>query len=107
METYYAVCAGLATLSLLIGMIFLSMSAYELAKTAKSVRRLADHVDERVEAFRSIGDIIYHFSQSVQSGWMRGAEVAFGLVSALKQTFSPGDGGTEPEMEREGGPHVG
>jgi hypothetical protein len=93
MEAYYAVCAGVATLSLLVGMVYLSVAAFELRKTALSIRRLSDHVDERVEAFKSIGDVVLHFSQSVQSSWLRGAEIAFGVVSALRKSFAPGDGG--------------
>jgi hypothetical protein len=100
MTTYYAICAGISTLSLLIGMAFLSVAAFEMGKTAKSVRKLSDHVDERVEAFKTLGDVVSHFSRNVQSGWMRGAEIAVGLITAMRQTFSPGNG-REAALEEE------
>jgi hypothetical protein len=101
MTTYYAICAGISTMSLLCGMIFLSAAAFEMGKTAKSVRRLSENLDERVEQFRTIGDVVSHFSRNIQSGWMRGAEIAIGLISSMAQTFRPANGG-ERELSEEG-----
>src|SRR5579864_4118801 len=101
MAIYYAICAGVSTLSLLIGMILLSAASLELRRTAASVRTLADHADERIQSFKTVGDIVAHFSTSVQSGWMRGAEIAFGLVSAMRQTFAPANRGDRPSEPRD------
>ncbi len=94
MSTYYAVCAGLCTLSLVTGMSVLIATLLTLRRTAMRVDRLVDQVEDQVEALRDVGRMVRHFSSSVRSGWMKGAEFAVGLVSALK-----GRDGEEPRHE--------
>lgn len=93
MAYYYAILAFLATASLVVGTVVLIVTLLELQKTAKKVEALVEHIDDRVEAFRGFADFVRNFSHAAQSGWMRGAEVAFGIISALRERFAQGDAG--------------
>ena len=86
MQIYYAVLAFLCTASLVAGMGVLAAAMLQIRRTARQVEVLAEHVDERVESLKEAGEIMRHFSSTVRSGWVRGAEIALGVVSALRRT---------------------
>ena len=88
MEAYYAICAGLATLSLVFLSIVNILTLVQVKNTAERVEVLAAHVDERVEQLRGLGEVVHHLTKTVRSGWMRGAELAFGLFSAFRSSRS-------------------
>ena len=85
MDIYYAICAGLVTVSLTTAMAFLTVTAFEIRKTARTLNRLAVNVDQKVEALRGLSEIVQHFSKAVKSNWMRGAEFAYGVFSGLRE----------------------
>lgn len=101
METYYAVCVGLATAALVAGMTVLVVTLLQLRKTAQKVEVLTDHVDEKVEALKEAGHMVEHFSSTVRSGWVKGLEIAIGLASVLRGHNSE-EAEAKPAPEEEG-----
>ena len=85
METYFAVCAGISTFCLVVGTAVLVATLLEVQKAAHSVAGLAERVDERFQAVCNAADQISSF---MQSGWIKGAQSAFGILSSLRSRFS-------------------
>ncbi|MBI4056754.1 MAG: hypothetical protein HY399_04320 [Elusimicrobia bacterium] len=88
METYYAICVGLATLAITAGVVFLVSTLLQLRKTALKVEEMAKHLDEHAERFRNVSTAIQGFSEGVQSGWGKGAQFLVGLATTIKESLS-------------------
>jgi len=112
MEVYFAVCAGLATVALAVPSAVAVWTLWEVRKAAISFQRLSSRLEESAQTVRNIVGLVDHFTGHVQSGWMRGAEMAYGLVASLVDRLrGEDDGGSQArrpgaERETEGGRHV-
>lgn len=106
MESFYMICAGVATAALVTAVIFLvrtleqlRITAEQARRTAQAVEHLALHLDQNVEAVSGVTRKIYEFTDGLQSGWMRAAQLAVGFFNSLRERWSDGGRKDQPASE--------
>lgn len=85
METYFAVCAGLAVLALWILVIAGVATLLAFYKTAQSVDKLTQKLDERADALKSVTDILETVAEALRSTWFRSASVIFDVLGGIRR----------------------
>lgn len=85
METYFAVCAGLCTICMVATTVIQIGVLLQVKKAADKISHLTDKVDARFQAVCDAADRITGF---FTGGWMRGAQSAFSVISAIKNRFA-------------------
>ncbi|NLO90431.1 MAG: hypothetical protein GX410_00380 [Elusimicrobia bacterium] len=91
METLYGVCAVLLTLAVvavavqaIITLRQLRETAEQVKYTAKAIELSALNVNDRVESTKKLFDTVNDVSNAVRTGWFKGAQLAFSIISAFK-----------------------
>jgi len=88
-QTYYAVCLGILTLTHLAGLVFIIFTLAQMRRSAEAVEVLAYQAQDQVEKINEATSGINNFVGSVQSGWIKIMTVLLGagvdFVSKIKE----------------------
>jgi len=91
METLYGICAVLLTLAVVIVAVQAVLTLRQLRETAEQVKYTAKaielsalNINDRVESTKKLFDTVDDVSKAVRTGWFKGAQLAWNLVSAFR-----------------------
>jgi uncharacterized protein YoxC len=108
MEVFYMICAGICTVSLTVGVVYLvqtlvevKQTAQQARKTAQAVEKLALDLDQNVKNLEGVTQKVAEFSDGLASGWVRAAQMAAGFVTSLRDRWTESREERESEREQE------
>ena len=81
MDTVYAVCAVIATVSFVTLVVQAVMTLQQVRHTAKAVEYLALNADGKLTALDPVIGAVKSISGAVSSGWFKIAQTVYGLFS--------------------------
>ncbi len=88
MQIFLAVCAGIATTALVTVAVHMVLTLTQVRKTAKAVELLALNADGKMNALNGMFSAVSSLTAGLQSGWLKAAQFAFGLISGYKKAHS-------------------
>lgn len=104
MNIFLAVCAGVATATLVVAAFFLVRTMIQVRRTAAAVERLAARLDSSADAMQTVALATARLAGGLQSKWMQAFHLGMGVFSSLKEHFArdskEGEGREEEKEEK-------
>ena len=103
METYYAVCAGILTLTHLIGVVILIVTLIQVRRAAESVEVLAYRAQDQVSKVEDATDKLRTFAGTLRVGWVQTLAAALGVAGSVWSRRKPAPVFEHDDREKKGG----
>ena len=84
MTTFYVLCAGIITASVVVVAVYAVGTLAQIRATARAVEYLAINANEKIEATRGLFEAVNLVSNSVRSIWFKVAQMGFNFLTGFK-----------------------
>ncbi|OGS00271.1 MAG: hypothetical protein A3G41_02320 [Elusimicrobia bacterium RIFCSPLOWO2_12_FULL_59_9] len=101
MTTFLAVCAGVATLCLVISAAFLVWTLWQVRCTALEAQRFVRRLDRDAGSFVEMARKVTDFTRRFKVGWLQSALWAMRWVMGRRSSNFEGNAGGEAPQRRE------
>lgn len=103
MNIFLAVCAGVATATLVVAAFFLVRTLIQVRRTAAAVERLVTRLDSSADAVQTVALAAAKLAGGLQSKWMQAFQLGWGVFSSMREHFASKDSkeGEDSEEEKE------
>lgn len=86
MEIFYAACAGLITVAVVVAAIYVVLTLMQIRDTARAIEYLAINANDRIESTRALFNAVDAVTGTLRSGWVRIFQLGMSLVSGMRKS---------------------